>query len=242
MKKYEMEYLISEVKNYYNNESAYFYTYHNCSLSQSLRNGEKLDPYIYDILYKYINKDSVVIEGGSHIGSHTIFISKMCKKLICFESMKQTYELLRKNIELNNCDNVDYYNLGLSDKISKTKYAWIPFGNLGGSGLDNNPYGIPEYSEKLNNIELDEVNLINIDSLNLDRLDFLKLDIEGYEELAIIGGIETIKKYKPYILMEVWSDHYGNHNIDFVIKKFKNLLELGYSVEHCGYANWIFIP
>ena len=46
------------------------------------------------------------------------------------------------------------------------------------------------------------VKIIAIDGLALDRLDFIKLDVEGYECAALLGGIKTIQKNRPYIWVE----------------------------------------
>jgi len=36
----------------------------------------------------------------------------------------------------------------------------------------------------------------------LPRLDFFKLDVEGYEVPALIGAMDTIKKYRPWLWVE----------------------------------------
>lgn len=45
--------------------------------------------------------------------------------------------------------------------------------------------------------------ILKIDDIQFDNLDLIHLDIEGYELYALKGGIETIKKYKPVIVLEV---------------------------------------
>ena len=35
------------------------------------------------------------------------------------------------------------------------------------------------------------------------RLDFLKIDVEGYEVEVLNGGLETIKRFRPVMLIEV---------------------------------------
>ncbi len=53
---------------------------------------------------------------------------------------------------------------------------------------------------------------IRIDDLNLDNCDFIQLDVEGYQLFVLMGAIETIKKFKPVISIELeWANRY---NID----------------------------
>jgi FkbM family methyltransferase len=56
-----------------------------------------------------------------------------------------------------------------------------------------------------------------IDNLNLPGCDLIQLDVEGYELKALSGAIETIKKYKPIICVELcekWLNRYENTSDD----------------------------
>jgi FkbM family methyltransferase len=157
------------------------------------------------IFEKFVNKNSVVIECGCHIGVHTVKLASLCKKLYAFEPMPNTHKVLAKNIRLNGIQNTILYQKGVADKPGMTKYAWSIQGNPGGSGLANNPMGVPSWCPPMN--EDVPVELTTIDSMDLDQLDFMKIDVEGYEPLVIKGAINTIKKYKPVIIMEIWISH-----------------------------------
>jgi hypothetical protein len=43
---------------------------------------------------------------------------------------------------------------------------------------------------------------MTLDELNLPRVDFIKIDIEGMEMEALVGARETIKTYRPILLIE----------------------------------------
>ena len=75
----------------------------------------------------------------------------------------------------------------------------------------------------LNEVTLIEkkIKIVTIDEMNLQPA-AIKIDIEGYEHEAIQGGINTIKKYEPILMIEVNEKSF---------EKMKNLLnELNYSV------------
>lgn len=217
-----------------------FQTFVNCPISKSIRNNEVWEPHLHTIFNKFINKSSIVVECGCHIGSHTVKLASLCDKLYGFEPMPVTYELLCNNMKLNEIKNTVIYNKGVADKNGRTKYSWIPSTNIGGSGLENNPMGKPNWIDTTS--ENIEVELITIDSLNLNKLDFMKIDVEGYESLVIKGALETIKKCKPVIIMEVWANHHGSVDMDFTKKTFQELLDVGYSVANVSGPDFLFTP
>jgi FkbM family methyltransferase len=192
------------------------------------------------IFTQYINKDSIVLEGGCHIGSHTLKLAMLSKHVYGFEPMPKSYELLEKNIKINNLYNVTLYKKGLADTTSTVTFEWIPNDNPGGAGLSHNPMGKPEWIEPTEDTR--DVELTTIDLLNLDKLDFIKLDVEGYEELVIKGGIQTIKKFKPIIALEAWCNHTGGVDINYTKNIFSNLLNIGYTLEHIEGPDFLFKP
>jgi FkbM family methyltransferase len=231
-----------EIKNYDGAQSAFFHVFRHCNIGSVIKLGNVWEPHLHRVFEKYVNKDSIVLEGGCHIGTHSIKLSKLSKELICFEPLKQSNDLLKKNLLLNDCNNVTVYNAGISDTISKTKFAWLPFGNIGGSGLHDNPMGIFG-NGILDSDESYEVDLKSIDCLSLEKLDFIKLDVEGYETKAVNGGIDTIAKCRPVIVLECWSNHQGGLDLEYTKTNFKILLDMGYTVTQIGNSpDWLFLP
>ena len=233
---------VTTVDNYHDSKSCKFYLYEEgkCGISDLLRKNKIWESFMHDIFEKYINKESVVVEGGCHVGVHTLKLAYLSKHVHAFEPMPKSFELLNKNININNLNNITTYNKGLSDNFNKEYFDWIPENNPGGAGLTNNPMGRPEWISSPN--KKIEVDVITIDSLNLDKLDFIKLDVEGYESLVINGGLKTIIKFRPVITMEVWSNHHAGVDINYTKKLFKNLLDLGYTCIHIQKPDFLFLP
>lgn len=211
--------------NIYQLDYAKFKVYNTDLISDTIRRGEKWEPFLHDIFEKYITKDSVVLEGGCHIGTHTIKLAQLAKTVYCFEPLDFSRSLLEENLALNNLDNTLVSNAGLSDEMSSTSFSWVTKDNIGGAVLDDKGDDIP---------------LVTIDSLNLEQLDFIKLDVEGYEKKAIIGGLETIKKFTPVITLECW-DNYPNATLEHTQEEFKMLLDLGYEVEQIEHHDFVFV-
>lgn len=60
------------------------------------------------------------------------------QKIYCFEPLEDSFKLLLKNLYLNNCENAECYNMGLSDDYGKTYFDWQRKDSLGASALKGN--------------------------------------------------------------------------------------------------------
>tara|TARA_R110000744_G_scaffold110555_1_gene208491 strand:- start:2161 stop:3276 length:1116 start_codon:yes stop_codon:yes gene_type:complete len=229
LKTFGLDEKIHELPNYYKDQSAKFNLYKNCIISDCIRRGYKWEEHQHNLAHKYLNSESVVVEVGAHIGTLTVILSKLSKNVHSYEPLKQSYDLLNKNLLLNNCKNVKTYQKGVGDEIGNTKVGFISDGNCGATILSGGAVQKHWY----NKTDID-VDLITLDSLKLDRLDYLKIDVEGYEEKVIKGGLKLINKYKPVIVMECMEDYdLGTIIRDETLEiKFKNLLELGYTYKN----------
>jgi FkbM family methyltransferase len=124
-----------------------------------------------------INNNDVIIDVGAHIGLFALFSSQFCKngKIYCVEPIKENFDLLRENIELNKIHNIITINAAVSTKNDTvTIYR------------NKDDAGHSMYVQGSEKIEVDSISLKNIfDSYNLYKCDFLKIDCEG-EEYNII--------------------------------------------------------
>jgi FkbM family methyltransferase len=216
----------------YHYGSARFFVYNNDFISAVLQRGHVWEQHMQRLFERVLTKDSVVIDGGAHIGAHTVKLSRLAKYVHAFEPLTPTFDLLDKNLGINGCRNVTAYRQALSNSVGNSSYGWIENGNLGGAGLSQS---LEEGSEFY-------VDTVTIDSLGLDQLDFIKLDIEGYEQQAIEGGMKTISKFLPMIALECW-DEYPNSSLERAKMEYGNLLELGYSVTRVedGSPDYLFV-
>lgn len=83
--------------------------------------------------------------------------------------------------------------------------------------------------------------LCTLDSFNITDVDFIKLDCEGYELFALRGGEETIKKYKPVVIVEQKpgkAQKFGLGEVDAV----RYLQLLGYKQAEEISGDYIMVP
>ncbi|MDR1983078.1 MAG: FkbM family methyltransferase [Holosporaceae bacterium] len=142
-------------------------------------------------IQKYINKDSIVVDAGANIGNHTVFFAKICKakEVYCFEPLKRSYDILEKNIELNDVKNVKKFNFALGEHKGKAKIAYFDIGGIGSTQFREDEDG--------------NFDVVTLDSLNLKQVDFCKIDVEGAQYSVLKGAKKTLEKFRPMIWIEL---------------------------------------
>ena len=175
----------------------------------------------------------VAVDGGANIGVHTVEWARHMTdwgSVISFEAQEYVYYALAGNIALNNCFNARAHWAALGEKVGVLEIPTVDprvpasFGSVELRQRENTePVGQPvSYAPE----DMYTVDMYSVDSLGLDRLDFLKLDVEGMEADVLQGALETIRRLRPILLIEVIkSDKVALENL---------VTKLGYSVIQFG--------
>ena len=89
------------VDNYHYTEGIKFLTYppDKCIISELISKNHVWEPHMHKIFEKYINKESIVLEGGCHIGTHTLKLGLLGKQVLSFEPMIKSNIILRENLK-----------------------------------------------------------------------------------------------------------------------------------------------
>lgn len=146
--------------------------------------------------YFNINKDEIFIDVGANIGNYTIDMSKKNpkNKIISIEAHPSTYNILKRNIKLNNLKNIVLINKAVySEKKSLTlavKNGWSMLSSL------------------MTEIRSDFNNLITVETETLDNLishingkvGLMKVDIEGAELHCLYGSKNTLQRCNKIII------------------------------------------
>ncbi len=173
-------------------------------LERSIRNEDEKEIKLIKDLIKP-NTDSLDI--GVYRGVYSYEMAKYSNIVHSFEPNPVIFKFINKNLkEIKK--NIILYNCALSNK-NKTMDLKIPIRN---SKYDKNNF--EEYYQmgkatihtenEFLNYEKFEVNTKIIDDIDfLNEVSFIKIDVEGHEKEVIEGGIDTIKKNKPKLLVEI---------------------------------------
>lgn len=192
----------------------------------------------------YKQKDFLFIDIGANYGLRSLYFMTKSRKCILFEPNDSLKPITERVINYNNIKNITLVNKALSDKNDKQKFYISQSTYL--SSLDK------KHAESDNVVLEKDVELIALDSYLLTEFNdqpvaYIKIDVEGHEKQVCMGALDTIKKFKPALLIEIL-DH--NHAIiDFLkeegyfcfgIDHFKSKLELIPSAKVEFYKNKIF--
>ena len=167
-----------------------------------------------DFYTRFIEKGSVVLEVGGHIGYMTQLFEKLVGengKVIVLEPSVQNYRLLQKNIS----NSTIALNIAASNLKGKMNFYTEDYGGFTNSlNKDFVSKSVLGNSES-QNFKNHKINFTEIDVDTIDNIlkninytaDFVKIDVEGAELLVLSGMINTILNIKA-IMIEISQDHH----------------------------------
>lgn len=134
---------------------------------------------------------SNTLDIGANVGLWTRWLVEQgAKTVTCFEPMVENLECLRENVK--DLTNVIINPFALSDVAGDLHlYTTQTNSNTGTATIVHNHAYTVEYT----------VPCKRLDDLNLAPT-FIKIDVQGAEIMVFKGGLETLAKHKPAILLE----------------------------------------
>lgn len=134
----------------------------------------------------YVTDWSVAVDGGAHVGGWTKILAERFRAVHAFEPAADTFKLLSANMA--DLANVRLYNIALMHERQ-----------LGTIQLD----GVRTTARRFAPKPGGDVLAVGLDELKLPSCGLIKLDLEGCEYFALQGAAETIKRHRPFLLVEL---------------------------------------
>ncbi|MDO5861157.1 FkbM family methyltransferase [Methanobrevibacter sp.] len=176
-------------------------------------------------------KDKDIIDAGAFTGDTSLPLYKLTSKNIyAFEPFKESYELLKKNINDNNIENIIPINKSLGN-INGERSLFLSGNNV--QGITNDPE-IRPYDEVLKVQETTVDQFVEENNLNVG---YITIDVEGAEMDLLEGAINTIKTQKPILFISIYhkvSDYFD------IIPWVANL-DVGYEFNVLKDNPWSFL-
>lgn len=179
------------------------------------------EPDCVKIIKNIVDKNDVIYDIGANIGYYSLIFSKKAKKIYAIEPYEENLKYLKKNIKLNNKNNIHIKKIAFSSKKGKKPFYISEKCNW--CSMNKN---VPYLKKK---IKIDVDTLDNFSKKNKYPT-FLRMDLEGHEyEVLYEGGKGTIKKYKPKIFLELHPTVMSKNKTLRLLKFLKNQ---NYDINH----------
>lgn len=184
-------------------------------------------------------KGGIYVDVGSNIGNHSIFFGKfLADFVVCIDANANLIQVLERNLQKNLEDKFRIFNYAVGSKEGRGKIILPDYiaNNIGAARVEVVNDEQNKNSEYITVKTLDSI-LEKLDE-NLKQLpvQVIKIDIEGMEIEALKGAMETIRKYRPHLIVEVIESN--NLEIESLLSK------LGYenTGRFCATPTYHYIP
>ena len=141
------------------------------------------------IMEEKIEKGNIVVDVGANIGLHTLNMARIVGntgQVFAFEPDPSNFEILKKNVKINNYKNIILEQKAVGDKHGRT--------TLYQSDHPGKHRIFPQTEQAKNEIQVELTNLDNyFDSDMIDKINFIKIDVEGLE-FSVLKGMKNILK------------------------------------------------
>lgn len=158
------------------------------------------------------------VQAGGNVGLWPMRMATTFKRVLTFEPEPVSLKCLEENVAHLPNVTVRPYALG-----AVTKTCGVERRSLGSHRI----------------MDEGSIPIIRLDSLNLYDVDLLQLDVEGYEAEALTGGMDTIRRCRPVIQVEILDgDAIKEHNAGLVreimsVLDYRQVCDLGRDYVFC---------
>ncbi|ANM31316.1 hypothetical protein ABI59_19665 [Acidobacteria bacterium Mor1] len=185
------------------------------TLGGALRHRGKYSLEELERLRRFVTPESRVLVVGAHIGTLAIPLAGSCREVVAIEANPHTYDLLVKNIALNNAANCRALHLAANDREEPVEFL-LSRVNSGGSKR------VPRVRKFI--YYYDDPETVSVPSAPLDSViedhdfDLIVMDIEGSEYFALKGMPEILSNARA--LAVEFLPHHLKHVSGVTVEEF----------------------
>ena len=146
----------------------------------------------------------IVVDIGAHIGLYTIISSKRVGtngKVIAIEADPGNFEMLNRNIKLNQLTNVISLNYAVYSKETKIK-LYLPSGESGFTKYNTIVSDWANNEDKFVEVNANTLDyLLQLNQIREEEVNWIKIDVEGAEFEVLKGATNVLSKSKDIALL-----------------------------------------
>jgi FkbM family methyltransferase len=144
-------------------------------------------------------KRDVFVDIGSHVGKYAVATAKVVGEeglVVAVEPHPETFKTLQRNVTLNHFRNVVTVNLAAWNRSCILKFY---------VGSSPSQFSVNKTDKNSFDVQAKRMDELLIHDLKLQRIDWIKIDVEKAELEVLQGLEETLSRFKPKLIVEVWS-------------------------------------
>jgi FkbM family methyltransferase len=158
-----------------------------------------------DIIEHFTPKQGdIVVDIGAHMGRYTIIASKRVGtngKVVAIEAHPGNFEMLNRNIKLNQLANVISLNYAVYSKETKIK-LYLPEEESGYTIYNTIMSNRAGTEDKFVDVNAQTVDyLLELNQIKEERINWIKIDVEGAEFEVLKGATNVLSKSKDIALL-----------------------------------------
>jgi FkbM family methyltransferase len=144
-------------------------------------------------------KGAVAVDIGANEGFFACHLLPLAESVVAFEPLPQMLARLRQNYS----GKMTIHGVILSDREGQGELRFPSGGYMSATIAESNLSAV----ESGRVIESVLVNMATLDSFGLTDVGFIKIDVEGHEEAVLHGGLQTLKREMPNLMIEIEERH-----------------------------------
>jgi FkbM family methyltransferase len=144
-------------------------------------------------------KNAVALDIGANEGFFAHHLLPHAKSVIAFEPLPQMLACLRQRY----AGKMVIHGVVLSDREGQGELKYPAGGYMSASIAESNSAAL----ESGRVVKTVVAPMTTLDSFNLTNVGFVKIDVEGHEEAVLHGGVGTLKREKPNLMIEIEERH-----------------------------------
>lgn len=149
-------------------------------------------------LLKFLcRRDADAIDVGANDGSYVHYLRRHAHKVVAFEPMPLLASALRRKFP---GDEVVIEQVALSDRADTVELHMPVVGGIvvtGCSTISTDASGTYPATQAI------KVSMDRLDAAYKGRAGFIKIDVEGHEQAVLDGALQTIRRCRPRVLVEI---------------------------------------
>ncbi|MEX0918574.1 MAG: FkbM family methyltransferase [Candidatus Paceibacterota bacterium] len=179
-------------------------------------------------LTRHLKSDDIFYDVGANFGFYTFLAEHLINtgEVHSFEPNERVFKYLKQN---TTGSEILANRQALSDQVGTATFF--------DSVIDSSASSLLRQAKR----PVDDYKKIEVETITLDEYvkthtppTIIKIDVEGAEYSVVKGGLETIKKYQPIIILEVWGGQRGINYHQPAVEFLHNLGCKSFKIEDDG--------